>query len=116
MKVVDRIFAVLLMLSGAAHTFGSVQAYRWPATELVWALSATLAVEMLGGINLLRTGRPHDRALAWICLAACLGWLALVIAFGVSIGNVTDFRVLIFLVITLVLSAFSLRSAIASRT
>lgn len=94
MKLLDRLFAALLLLSAAGHTAGTFAFYSWPSEIFVWSLGASLAAFLLGAINLLRVSRPGDRALAWICLAGSLGWLAIVIAFGLVIGSVLDPRVL----------------------
>ena len=91
---IDRVFGGLLALSAAGHTAGTLAFYQWPSEIFVWSLGASLAAFLLAAINLLRVNRPADRALAGICLAGSLGWLALVIAFGVVIGRVFDPRVL----------------------
>ena len=111
MNAVDRTFGWLLVIGSVLHIIGSVGAYRGKPETLLWALSATLAGLFLAALNLLRVGRPGDRMLAWITFAGCLGWLAVVIAFGGIIGNVLDFRVVTVGGITVVLAIFSFRSA-----
>lgn len=81
---------------------------------LLWALSASFAVLLLAAVNLLRAGRPGDRALAWVSLTGCLVWIGFVVQFGILIGNVLDFRPLIHLVLSGVLAVFSLRTALRS--
>ena len=109
MRTVDRVFGWLLILGGIGHTAGSLQGYRADPMMLLWALSASVLVWLLGAINLLRAGRSGDRALGWICLAGNLVWLLFDVRFGVLIGNVLDVRPLLFAVVVLVLSAFCVR-------
>lgn len=111
MNAADRTFGWLLVIGSLLHIFGSVETYRGRPETLLWALSATLAGLFLAALNLLRVGRPGDRMLAWISFFGCLGWLALIIAFGKIIGNGLDFRVLTLGAITVVLAVFSFRSA-----
>ena len=73
---IDRILAILLILGGVGHSFGSYFAFKNNELELLWALCASLFVFLLGALNLLRTRRPGDAALAWICLIGCLCWIA----------------------------------------
>jgi len=112
MKIVDRIFGWILALGGIGHGMGALQAYAHRPDLLLWAESATLAGWLLAALNLLRSGRPNDHALAWVSFAGCLGWLVFVIAFGKLIGNFLDFRPLIQCIVTLALIGFSLRSAL----
>jgi len=65
---------------------------------------------LLGGLNLLRAGRPGDSALAWFCLIADLCWIVASARFGVLVGNLFDFRPPIFIVITLGLCGFCMRT------
>lgn len=111
MKAIDRIFGCLLLLGGIGHGFGSYAAYKDQPMSLLWALSASFAVFLLAGINLLRAGRIGDTALNWISFAGCIVWIGFAICFGRLIGNMLDFRPLINLTVTLVLAAFSLKSA-----
>ena len=91
---------------------GSYAAYKTDGMALLWAESATFAELLLAALNLLRVGRPNDRALAWVCVAGGVAQMGVVLAFGRLIGNVLDFRVLIQSVITLVLLGMSLRTAL----
>jgi hypothetical protein len=65
MQAIDRTFGCLLLLGGIGHVFGS-----WPAQPVarLWAEAAAFAIFLLAAIDLLRTARPTDRALAWISL------------------------------------------------
>lgn len=112
----DRIFGYLLAVGGILHGFGSWAAYHAQPMALLWALSASFAVLLLAAVNLLRAGRPGDRALAWVSFAGCLVWIGFVVRFGILIGNVLDFRPLIHLVLTAALAVFSLRTALRSTT
>ncbi|MBV9301080.1 MAG: hypothetical protein JOY62_19160 [Acidobacteriaceae bacterium] len=112
MKALDRVFGWLLALGGIGHGLGSYKAYGNQPMALIWALSASFAVFLLAAINLLRTERAGDRTLAWISFAGCAVWIGFVLWFGALIGNIFDFRPLINLILTLVLTFFSLRSAL----
>jgi hypothetical protein len=110
-KLVDRAFGVLLILAAIAHTLGSLGAYAFLSTELVWAFSASALAILVASINLLRVDRPQDRALAWICFAGCIAWIMLALAFNVSVGSIADPRGLTHAVVTAVLAFFSFRAA-----
>jgi exosortase/archaeosortase len=49
-----------------------------------------------------------------IVLFGCVGWAAIVLAFGLVIGNPADPRVLYHFVVSLALAAFALRGAVAT--
>lgn len=110
MRTVDRVLGWLLILGGVGHSIGSLQAYRHDQMQLLWAWSASMLVWLLGAVNLLRAGRSGDSALAWICLIGNLAWLAASLRVGVLIGNIFDFRPMIFAVLTLGLCGFCVRT------
>ena len=110
MKAIDRVFGVLLGVGGVLHGFGSWMALHTQPGYLIWALSASFAVLLLAAINLLRTVRPGDPALAWICFAGCLTWIGFCLWFGAILHNFLDFRPLIHIVLAAVLALFSLRA------
>ena len=112
MKIADRICGWILLLGAVGHSMGSLQAYGHSPELLLWAECATLMLLLLGALNLLRVGRPGDRALAWVSFGGCIGWLIAVMAFGKLIGNYLDFRFLIQGIVTLALAGFSLRTAL----
>ncbi len=103
-----------MLLGGIGHGIGSYKAYGNDHMVLLWAWSASLAVFLLAGVNLLRAGRPADRALAWISLGGCLAWMGCAAWFGQLIGNVLDFRPLVNFVVAAVLAIFSMRSLLQS--
>ena len=53
--------------------------------------------------------------LAWVCFVGCLFWLAIVLAFGQTLGTMLDPRVIYHAIAALVLSVFSARTAFAPR-
>jgi hypothetical protein len=114
MKIVDRVFGWLMALGSLGHSMGSLHAYGSRPELLLWAESATLAGLLVAALNLLRVGRPKDRTLAWISFAASLAWFALAFAFGKVVGNLLDIHAVIFIVITAVLAALSLRTALGA--
>ena len=115
MKTLDRVLGCILILGGIGHTFGSLQFYKNDRLTLLWALSASLFIFLLGALNLVRAGRPEDTTLAWMCLVAGLCHIASTLRFGVLIGNLLDFRVVIFILVTLGLCAMSARTIVSNR-
>jgi hypothetical protein len=115
LKILDRVLSCLLILGGIGHTLGSFQAYKSDQVTLLWSLCASLFVFLLAALNLIRAGRPHDSALAWVCLVAGLCWIAACLRFGALIGNLFDFRPLIFVVLSFGLCTFCVRTLIGKR-
>lgn len=111
MRPLERTLAWLLIICSLIHAYGACSAYKGRAEIMLWALSATLAMLLVAALNLLRIGRPGDRPLAWISFFACIGWLAIVLAFGAISGNMLDLRVVALTIITVALAIFSIRSA-----
>jgi hypothetical protein len=111
MKWIDRALSGLLILAGVGHTLGVLDFYKDPQT-LLWALTATELIFLLAAINLLRTWRPGDRPLAAITAIATAAYFLFTLRFGQIIGNLVDFRVILFGALTLGLTAFSVRGAI----
>ena len=114
-KIVDRPFSLLLMLGAVGHLFGSIATYEDSPETLLWAVSASVLMVLLGALNLLRTNRPDDRALAWITGAGSLCWAGVAVAFGVVIENVLDPRAVLNVVFALGLACFSIKAAISAR-
>jgi hypothetical protein len=110
MKIIDRIFSCLLFLGGIGHTLGCLAAYGSKPELLLWALSASLFLFLLGTLNFVRASRSGDRALGWITLVFNPCQFVAAIAFGRLIQNLYDPRVIGFCLITAVLSAMSVRS------
>ena len=114
MKWIDRGLSFLLILGGIGHTFGVLSFYSNPHT-LFWSLTASLLIFLLAAINLLRTWRPADRTLAIIASCASATYLVFTFRFGQLIGDLTDFRVILFGVLTAGLTVFGLRQAMRAR-
>lgn len=115
MKILDRVLGCVLILGGVGHTLGSLQFYKNDQMTLLWSLSDSLFILLLGALNLVRAGRPGDTALAWICLVAGLCHIASTLRFGTLIGNFFDFRVVLFILVTLGLCAMSVRTIVSNR-
>src|SRR5438270_12288960 len=113
MKWLDRALSVLLILSGVAHAYGVSSFFRDPQT-LFWSLTATLLIFLIAAVNLLRTWRPGDRALAGISAGGSIAYLIATLCFGRIIGDIADPRVILFCVLTFGLGAFSLRDTMRS--
>jgi hypothetical protein len=115
MKTLDRVLGGILILGGVGHTFGSLQFYKHEQLTLLWSLSFSLFIFLLGALNLVRAGRPNDTTLAWICLVAGLCHIVATLRFGVLISNLFDFRVVLFVLVTAGLCAMSLRTIVSNR-
>ena len=110
MKTLDRVFGWLLALGGCGHTAGTL---LWTADKPdleLWSLCASCFVFLLATVNLLRAGRPGDRALGWIALVFNVLWIPSVIRFGQLIHNMADPRVIFFLLISVGLCGMSVRT------
>jgi len=107
----DRGLSVLLILGGIGHTWGVTHYYTNPDT-LFWSLTASLLIALIAAINLLRTWRPRDRAVAGVAASASAAYFAVTLCFGQLVGNVADPRVILFGVITLGLTVFGVRDAL----
>ena len=106
---IDRGLALLLMLGAIGHSAGSFKAYGQQPDTLLWSLNSGVLIVLIAWLNLWRSGRPGDGALAWTCLVATAAYLCSVFAFGRVIGNMADPRVIGFAVVCLGLIGFSLR-------
>jgi undecaprenyl pyrophosphate phosphatase UppP len=113
--LLDRALAILLMLGALGHTLGSVTQYSEQPLVLLWSLCASLYVGLVGVINILRTARPADRALAFIATVATACWMVAGVAFGRIIGNLFDPRVVMFSLICTGLIVLGLKGALRSR-
>ena len=115
MKILDRSLSCLLILGGMGHTLGSLQFYKSDQMTLLWSLCASLFIFLFGALSFIRAGRPRDSALAWLCLVAGLCWIAASLRFAVLIGNLFDFRPLIFCVLSLGLCVMCVRTLVMKR-
>ena len=113
LKNLDRTLAMLLSLGAIGHTFGSIMALRGHPAQLLWALCASVLIVLISAINLLRTWRPGDRLLAWLAAMGALCWLVVSVAFGVIVNNITDLRVVVFVILSVGLIIFSVKDALA---
>ena len=112
MKIIDRVFAGILILGGLLHGFGSLHIYAKEPMTMLWSLCATLLTLLIAAINLLRVARPGDRPLAWISFAGSLSWAVAAFTAGVLIHNIFDPRPMMHWVTALVLAGFSLKAAL----
>jgi len=110
---IDRGLSALLILGGVGHTFGVLNFYTNPDT-LFWSLTDSVLIGLIAAINLLRTWRPGDRALALVAALGSAANLVIAFAFGRLIGDMADFRVLLFGALSLGLLGFGLRDAMRS--
>jgi len=111
-RTVDRVFGALLLIGSMLHSYGSFSSYKLGTPELVWALSGSLAGGLTAVINLIRSGRPEDLALAWLAAVASILWCAVALGFGAAIGDILNPRVLWHAICAAILAAFSLRTAL----
>ena len=112
MKIIDRVFAWILVVGGLLHGYGSLHMYAKEPMTMLWSLCATVLTLLIAAINLLRVARPLDRPLAWISFAGSLSWAVAAFAAGVLIHNIFDPRPMMHWVTALVLAGFSLKAAL----
>jgi hypothetical protein len=112
---IDRGLSFLLILGGIGHTLGVMSFYQDPHT-LFWALTDSVLLFLLAAINLLRTWQPDNKPLALVTACASAANLVITLRFGELIGNMADFRVILFAVLSLGLTGFSLRGAMRRST
>ena len=112
MKIIDRVFAWILVVGGLLHGFGSFHMYAKEPMTLLWSLCATLLTLLIAAINLLRVARHSDRPLVWISFAGSLSWAVAAFAAGVLIHNIFDPRPMTHWVTALVLAGFSLKAVL----
>ena len=98
LKNVDRGFGWLMILASIGHTFGTVKWTPFMSGIFVWSLGSSLA------------GRPEDKTLAAIAVGGTFGCALLALAFGKSIGDMLDPRVVGNVVIAVVLVGFGVRT------
>ena len=112
MRNLDRLLSALLILGAIGHTFGVTQFYRDQPDALFWSLCAGFLMLLVAAINLLRSWRPGDRAIAWMSAAASASYLVVTFGFGRLIGNMADPRVIGFGLISVGLLVFSASGAL----
>jgi hypothetical protein len=112
MKLIDRIFAGILIFGGLMHGVGSFHMYRNEPMTLLWSLCATILTLLIAAVNLLRVERAGDRPLAWISFAGSLSWAVAAFTAGVLLGNIFDPRPTMHYVTALVLAGYSLKAAL----
>jgi len=108
--MIDRIFCGLLAIAAAGHLYGTLRFTQFGSVLFVWSLSGVLAAALVAALNILRLSRTMDKTLASVALAASLGWVLVVILFGLAIGNILDPRVLFHGIAALGLSFFSFQT------
>jgi hypothetical protein len=109
-KTIDRVFCGLMALAALGHLFGTFKFTQFGTGLYVWSLSGVLAASLLVALNLTRNARPKDKTVAAIALVGNLSWLGVVILFGLSVGNLFDFRALFHGFAAAGLSYFSYRT------
>ena len=107
LRIVDRIFGVLLALAAGGHTVGTILWTQPMSGIFVWSLGSSLAAFLLAALNIVRAGRPDDKTLALITALGTACWALVAFAFGLSIHHVLDARPLGHVIISIVLIVFS---------
>jgi hypothetical protein len=116
MRILDRLLSALLILGAVGHTFGVTEFYRGQPDALFWSLCAGLLMLLVAAINLLRSWRPGDQAIAWMSAAAAASYIVVTFGFGRLIGNFADPRVIGFALISIGLLFFSASGALRPAT
>ena len=81
MKIVDRIFACVLLLLGCIHCAVTFVVHKTLTIEAIWFVSGGLVLIFGALLNLVRLARPDDRLLARVSAFANLLLFAL---FGIA--------------------------------
>lgn len=113
-KIIDFIFAWVLILGAILHGIGSFLGYRSEPVTLLWAVSASALALLIAALNLLRAQRPGDRPVAWMAFAGSVFWAVSAFTFDKLIGNILDARGLIHGIAAMVLAGFSLKAALSA--
>jgi len=118
MKIVDRVFGVLLILATCGHIAGTLIWLPAMTGMWVWSLGAALCGLVLGPLHLVRANRPCDRTVALIATLGTVGWFFVALSFGLSVHHLLDPRPLTHMIISAVLVGFGLRTLMgnAART
>ena len=114
LKLVDRIFCVLLILAACGHTAGTLIGAQFLSGIFVWSLSGSLAAFLLAALHLVRTSRPDDRVVALIAVVGTCGWILVALGFGASVGNVLDPRAMTHAIVSAGLVGFGVRTLMRS--
>jgi len=99
-----------MVVGAGLHVAGSFSTYTNAPDALLWSLCAGAYEALLGGVNLVRSTRRRDVALAWLSLLGGIFWLGVVVSFARLVGNPFDPRVLVQGGVVLVPTALSLRT------
>jgi uncharacterized membrane protein len=110
MKTADRLFGWLQILGACGHSLGTILLVPFMSGLFVWSLGASIGWFLTAALNLLRAGRLDDRTVALLAMAGSGGQLLLCLAFGKSIANLADPRVVCNFVIAAVLLCFGVRT------
>ncbi|MBV8728508.1 MAG: hypothetical protein JO336_01740 [Acidobacteriia bacterium] len=110
MKTADRLFGWLQILGACGHSLGTILLVPFMSGLFVWSLRASIGMFLTAALNLLRAGRPDDRTVALLAMAGSRGQLLLCLAFGKSIANFADPRVVGNCVIAAMLFGFGVRT------
>jgi hypothetical protein len=80
MKILDRIFAWILLLLGCVHGVGTFLVYKTLVMDAVWFFCGALAIIFGALFNLARISRPADRLVAGLTVIVNLILLAVFVA------------------------------------
>jgi len=99
LTMLGRALAVILMIGGLLHGYGSFASYEAGSTALVWSLGSAAFAVFLGALAFHANRRPAERGFIAILIVGLAAWFVTVLGFGLAIGNVVDPRVLYHLVV-----------------
>lgn len=108
---VDRAFSWALIILSAGHGFlGTLLSSDLNASSTVWSFSGSIAAWLIAAMNLLRAGRPDDKAIAWVALAGTFSWLGLMFWLAHAAQMWGDIRIWLFVFVSVGLGLFSWRT------
>lgn len=115
-KWIDRGASVLLAFFSAGHGIaGTLMASPLSEQITLWSFSGSVAAWLIAAMNWLRADRPGDQGLALWSMLGALSWIGLMVWLMQIAAMWADPRPWLFIVVCVVLAAFSLRSMFVAK-
>jgi hypothetical protein len=118
LSAIDVALGALLFLSGFLHNLIVLRLFGQTVTlDDLWFITGGLLMNTLGALNLARAWHGADGAvLRWLCLYCNLALFAWFIVFAFNFGTTFPYQAIIFSIVMLLLTFFSLLSLRAPST
>jgi hypothetical protein len=115
MRLFDRTIGVLLLLSVVLHCVGTFYFFPLLSPIFVQSLGSGVAGFLIGGLNLVRAGRPNDRTVGLFATIGAAAWLAIAVLFNLSLGNILDPRGSVHALLALILVFLGIRTLMQAK-